>query len=111
VTLVPASERQSAADKKLAEIPGSEFVHPSEDPRVIAGQGTVCMELMEQTEEQLGAGSKLDVVIIPVGGGGLASGNSVALRGKWGRDVKIVLAEPAIVDDAKRSFDAGELVK
>ena len=49
------------------------------------------------------------MVIIPVGGGGLASGNSVALRAAWGDNVKIVLAEPEIVDDAKRSFESGEL--
>jgi len=113
VTLVePTGEaRQAGADKVLGEIPGSIFIHPSEDPRVIAGQGTVCVEFMEQTEEVLGAGAKLDVVIIPVGGGGLASGNSVALRAKWGAECKIVLAEPALVDDAKRSFESGTLQK
>jgi threonine dehydratase len=111
VTLTePTGEaRQAAADAKLVEIPNSVFIHPSEDPRVLAGQGTVSMELMEQTEEELGEGYTLDVVIIPVGGGGLASGNSVALRGRWGDKVKIVLAEPAIVDDAKRSFESGTI--
>jgi serine racemase len=83
------------------------FIHPSEDPRVIAGQGTVCLELLQQAKDM---GVKLDVVIIPVGGGGLASGNAVTIRA-LGDDVKIVLAEPAEMDDAKRSFEAGEIVK
>jgi serine racemase len=52
---------------------------------------------------------KLDVVIIPVGGGGLAAGNAIALRGLLGRDVQIVLAEPDTMDDAKRSFDSQTL--
>lgn len=85
------------------------FIHPSEDPRVIAGQGTVCLEFVEQVKE-LGI-KQLDVVIIPVGGGGLASGNIVTLRALLGDKVKIVLAEPSVLDDAKRSFEAGELLK
>mmetsp|Transcript_11806 Transcript_11806/g.21493 ORF Transcript_11806/g.21493 Transcript_11806/m.21493 type:complete len:333 (-) Transcript_11806:96-1094(-) len=103
VTLCDPTKRQETADGVLASLDGAEFIHPSEDPRVIAGQGTVSKELIEQ------CGEPLDVVIIPVGGGGLASGNSVALRAAWGDKVKIVLAEPEIVDDAKRSFESGEL--
>jgi threonine dehydratase len=94
------------------------FVHPSEDPQVIAGQGTVCLELLEQVENNEYHGNnndstttKLDVVIIPVGGGGLASGNTVALRGKLGNTIKIVLAEPQVLDDAKRSFECKQLLK
>merc|ERR1719223_1689252 len=53
---------------------------------------------------------ELDAVIIPVGGGGLASGNTIALRGMLGKNVKIVLAEPAEMDDAHRSFYSQTLV-
>ena len=84
------------------------FIHPSENPRVIAGQGTVSLELLQQVEEMK---VKLDAVIIPVGGGGLASGNTVTLRAILGDEVKIILAEPSKMDDAKRSFEAGELLK
>jgi len=85
------------------------IIHPSENPRVIAGQGTVCLEFVEQVQEFKGfENGKLDLVIIPVGGGGLASGNTTALRGIYGDDVKIVLAEPEICDDAKRSKESGE---
>jgi len=84
------------------------FVHPSDDPDVIAGQGTVCVEMVEQCRE-MQSGTAPDVIIIPVGGGGLASGNCVALRGMLGEAVKIVLAEPARMADAKRSFDSGHL--
>ena len=87
MTLCEPSARAATADRVISETPGAAFVHPSEDPRVIAGQGTVSLELVEQVPRPL------DVVIIPVGGGGLASGNSVALREKWGSKVKIVLAE------------------
>ncbi|KAG7366978.1 serine/threonine dehydratase [Nitzschia inconspicua] len=101
--------REEEADR-IVETTGAVFVHPSENPRVIAGQGTVCLEFVEQVRE-LNAGVDLDLVIIPVGGGGLASGNLVCLRGLLGNKVKIVLAEPSELDDAKRSFQAGELLK
>jgi threonine dehydratase len=54
---------------------------------------------------------QLHAVIIPVGGGGLASGNIITLRALLGDSIKIILAEPAKLDDAKRSFEAGQLLK
>jgi threonine dehydratase len=101
--------REEEADRIVAE-QGAVFIHPSENPRVIAGQGTATLELAEQLKEQF-AVDKPDAVIIPVGGGGLASGNAVALRGLFGDKVKIILAEPKVLDDAKRSFEAGEPLK
>ena len=77
--------REVAADEILKQS-GGIFVHPSEDPRVIAGQGTVSLELVAQVKE---LGYDVDAVIIPVGGGGLASGNTVALRGLLGDKVKV----------------------
>ena len=100
--------REEEADRIVAER-GAIFIHPSENPKVIAGQGTASLELLEQIKD-FGV-EKPDAVIIPVGGGGLASGNAVALRGMLGNGVKIILAEPARLDDAKRSFDAGEPLK
>lgn len=95
---------QDDADQKVL------FVHPSENPKVIAGQGTVSLELIAQVQDMLPPGASLDAVIIPVGGGGLASGNTIALRGMLGSNVKIILAEPELLDDAKRSFVAGSLL-
>ncbi len=80
---------------------GAEFVHPSDDLRVIAGQGTAALELMEEVPD-------LDVVITPVGGGGLLSGTALAVRGV-SPGTRVVGAEPAAADDAFRSFTAGTL--
>jgi threonine dehydratase len=77
--------REGEADRIVAST-GASFVHPSEDPRVIAGQGTVCLEFVEQVKEM---GQELDAVIIPVGGGGLASGNIISLRALLGDKVKV----------------------
>ena len=99
--------RESEADRIRQET-GARFVHPSEDSLVIAGQGTVCLEFIEQVRNAHNV--TLDAVIIPVGGGGLASGNAITLRGLLGDRVKIILAEPQLMDDAKRSFDAKTLL-
>mmetsp|Transcript_14623 Transcript_14623/g.22584 ORF Transcript_14623/g.22584 Transcript_14623/m.22584 type:complete len:392 (+) Transcript_14623:361-1536(+) len=112
--------REEKADAVVAER-GASFIHPSEDPRVIAGQGTVCLEMVEQCTQIMHTSnaadntsnknsSPLDIVVIPVGGGGLASGNIIALRGLLGDSVKIILAEPQELNDAKRSFYGKSLV-
>lgn len=98
--------REERAERIMNET-GATFVHPSENPRVIAGQGTVCLELVKQVRDM---GEELDAVIIPVGGGGLGAGNTIALRALLGDKVKIILAEPSVLDDAKRSFEAKELL-
>jgi threonine dehydratase len=69
----PAIEETIAAALAYAEESGGAFVHPFEDPVVISGQGTIGLELAEQVED-------VDTVVIPIGGGGLASGISLALR-------------------------------
>jgi len=107
--------RETMADQIVQEHQGSgaacSFIHPSENEQVIAGQGTVCLEFVQQVRDSMGfVGGDLDAVIIPVGGGGLAAGNTIALRGMLGDHVKIILAEPELMDDAKRSKEAGELL-
>ena len=69
----PAIEEALATAQAYVEESGGVFVHPFEDPVVIAGQGTIGLEIAEQVED-------LDTVVIPIGGGGLASGISLALR-------------------------------
>jgi len=119
--------REEMADV-IVERDGATFIHPSENEYVIAGQGTVSLEMVKQVREIIikkereGSVSSdlenidskshqdLDAVIIPVGGGGLAAGNTIALRGLLGDKVKIILAEPAEMDDAKRSKESGQLL-
>ena len=82
----------------LAETGGA-FVHPYDDARVIAGQGTAAFELFEDVPD-------LDAVIAPVGGGGLMSGTCLAVRGLRPKTL-LFGAEPAGADDAARSLAAG----
>jgi len=93
--------REAALAEVLAET-GAEFVHPYNDPRVIAGQASCSLELHEQVEG-------LDALVAPVGGGGMISGCCLALSGVAPR-VAIYAAEPKNADDAQRSLRAGHIV-
>jgi threonine dehydratase len=92
--------RESAAAELVART-GAEFIHPYDDPRVIAGQGTLALELLEQQP-------RLDVLLLPVGGGGLASGVAVAVKA-LSPDTQVIGVEPEGADDASRSFNSGAL--
>jgi len=92
--------RNAKADRIQSET-GATFIHPSNDLNVIAGQGTVCMELLQEHPN-------LDVVIVPVGGGGLIAGTALAAY-YFGDDCKVIGAEPFEVDDAYRSLKSGKL--
>ena len=81
---------------------GAEFVHPYNDPRVIAGQATCSRELLNQVEA-------LDTVIAPIGGGGMISGTCLTLS-NVAPGVEIIAAEPEQADDAYRSFKAGHII-
>ena len=81
---------------------GGEFVHPYNDPRVIAGQATCSRELLEQVEG-------LDAVIAPIGGGGMISGTCLTLS-SIAPGMSIYAAEPQNADDAYRSFKAGHII-
>ena len=78
---------------------GATMVHPFEDPMVIAGQGTAAMELFEDL-------GPLDVVIVPVGGGGLCAGTALTAAAMC-PDARVLAAEPLAVDDAARSMQTG----
>jgi threonine dehydratase len=81
---------------------GANVVHPYNDERVIAGQGTATLELLESIPD-------LDVIIAPVGGGGLLSGTSIAAKGlKPG--IRVIAAEPEMADDAYRSMKEGRII-
>lgn len=95
------SSREEVFAKVEAET-GADFVHPYNDPRVIAGQGTCSAELIEQVEG-------LDAMIAPIGGGGMISGTCLTLS-NLAPEVKIYAAEPEQADDAARSFRAGHII-
>jgi threonine dehydratase len=90
--------REAALTELLGRIE-AELVHPFDDARVIAGQGTAALEFMCQEPE-------LDVVSAPVGGGGLIGGTALAVKA-IAQGCKVVGAEPAQADDAYRSFQSG----
>ena len=85
----------------VIEQTGAHEVHPYNDSRIIAGQGTAMLELLEQVED-------LDVVVVPVGGGGLLAGTAIAVK-ESNPDIEVVAVEPEGADDAFRSFGLGEL--
>src|ERR1044071_572401 len=81
---------------------GATLIHSFENPDVIAGQGTAAVELLEDIPD-------LDLVMCPIGGGGLLAGTAVAA--KWMRpNIKVVAAEPENADDAAQSFRAGRVI-
>jgi threonine dehydratase len=93
-----AAARQATARRALEET-GATFVHPFDDARVIAGQGTAAAELLDEVAD-------LDYLVVPVGGGGLASGTCLAAAGLSPR-TRVVAGEPEAADDAARSLAAG----
>lgn len=98
----PEQESRESVLKELIEKTGAVVVHPYNDERIMAGQGTCAKELLEDHPE-------LDVIVSPVSGGGLLSGtllSSKALK----TDIQVFGAEPAEADDAYRSLKLGKIV-
>ena len=98
----PSTSSREAVFAEVVAETGAEFVHPYNDPRVIAGQGTCSKELIEQVDG-------LDAVIAPIGGGGMVSGTCLTLSALAPK-VSIYAAEPEQADDAYRSFKAGHII-
>jgi len=94
------ADREATVERLIAEH-GYTLIHPFDDWRIIAGQGTAAWELLDQA-------GPLDVVLSPVGGGGLLSGTAITLKGR-SPSTHVVGAEPEKVDDAARSFRSGNL--
>ena len=94
------ASRQETLDAIVAQT-GATVVHPYNDEHVIAGQATATMELLADVP-------RLDAVIVPIGGGGLAAGATLAAR-HTAPQVQVFAAEPAGADDAMRSFAVGRL--
>jgi threonine dehydratase len=96
----PNQAAREKACARLLEETLANLVHPFEDERVMAGQGTATLELLEDVPD-------LDCILCPVGGGGLLSGTAVAAKALR-PSIQIFGTEPAGADDAARSFRAGQ---
>jgi threonine dehydratase len=95
-------ERQLKAEE-LAAKHGYIIIPPYDDEKIIAGQGTAGLEIVEDLQE-------VDLVLVPIGGGGLISGISTAIKCS-NPQVKVIGVEPELAADAQASFRAGEIVK
>jgi threonine dehydratase len=98
----PTLQARESALVKITEETGATVIHPYNNERVIAGQGTATLEFLEEVPD-------LDVIISPVGGGGLLSGTSIAAQGLQ-QTIRVIGAEPEAADDAFRSMQAGKIV-
>jgi threonine dehydratase len=94
------ADREKVAGR-LLESTGGVLIHPYDDCRIIAGQSTAAMEFIEQVDE-------LDLLVTPVGGGGLISGTCLAVK-ESGRGIEIYGVEPDAADEAARSLLVGHL--
>lgn len=103
--IIPCEPTLEAREAALAEVTaatGALFIPPYNDVRVIAGQGTAALELLE-------AAPDLEILLAPVGGGGLLSGTAIAAAA-LSPGCKVFGAEPAAADDAARSLAAGRII-
>lgn len=99
---IPTAEEFDAAAAEIQENLGASSVHPYDDPRTIAGQGTCAVELLADVPD-------LDLVLAPVGGGGLLGGTCIAAA-TAGRVVPVIGCEPECADDAFQSLRQGTIV-
>ena len=88
--------------REIQEETGAVFIHPFDDPEVIAGQGTIGIEILEDLPDT-------DIIIVPVGGGGLISGIAVATK-SIKPDIKIIGVQSEIIASTKASLEAGKVV-
>ncbi len=95
-----AIAREILADK-IVEETGATFIHPSNNMDVILGQGTAAMELIQDYPD-------LDYIVTPIGGGGLIAGTALAAH-YFGKNISVIGAEPAQMDDAFRSMISGKI--
>ncbi|MCP4421110.1 MAG: pyridoxal-phosphate dependent enzyme [Chloroflexi bacterium] len=102
IVTCPAIEREAVCSKLIADR-GYTLIHPYDNPHIIAGAGTAALELLQETES-------LAMIFTPVGGGGLLSGTALAAAAVQ-PNCRIIGVEPAIANDAQRSWQTGEIVR
>jgi threonine dehydratase len=95
----PTEESREIKCEEMIKKTGAMLIHSFENEHVIAGQGTAAMELLEDITD-------LDVIMCPVGGGGLLSGTAIAAK-SMRPQIKVIAVEPENADDAAQSFRAG----
>jgi threonine dehydratase len=103
VTVGPASADRMQKAEELAAQHGYAIVPPYNDPFIIAGQGTVGLEILQDLPD-------VELVLVPVGGGGLISGIATAIK-LSGSKAKVVGVEPELANDAQQSFRRGEIIQ
>lgn len=103
VLCAPTLPAREAGLQEVVAQTGAAIIHPYNDYRVIAGQGTAALELLEEMPTP-------DMILAPVGGGGLLSGTAIATAALSPR-TQIIGAEPALADDAHRSLRAGQRIE
>src|SRR5207253_4910560 len=99
----PSGVERMAKAEELAAQHGYIMIPPYDDEKIIAGQGTAGLEILEDLPE-------LDLVLVPVGGGGLISGIATAIKSAK-PNTKVIGVEPELAADAHASFRAGKIVK
>ena len=103
VTVGPASSERMKKAEELAREHGYAIVPPYNDEQIIAGQGTTGLEILQDCPD-------VDLVLVPVGGGGLISGIASAIKLSGSR-AKVIGVEPELANDAQQSFRKGEIVE
>ena len=98
----PTLEARESTLERISLDTGANVVHPYNDERVIAGQGTAILELLDEIPD-------LDMIITPVGGGGLLSGTAIAAT-ESKKGIRVIAGEPEMADDAYRSMQAGRII-
>ena len=97
----PTMEARTAAATELQHATGATLIHPYDDDRVIAGQGTAALEFLEEIPD-------LDIICAPISGGGLLSGTAIAAK-SLRPEIQVIGCEPANADDAARSLASGQI--
>lgn len=97
----PTLDARNAMAAEIAKQTGATFLHPSNDPNVIIGQGTAAVELLENQPD-------INSIFCPIGGGGLIAGSALAAH-YFGTDCKVFGGEPFEADDAYRSLQSGKI--
>jgi threonine dehydratase len=99
----PDADSRKDAAEEIRKKTDATLIHPYNDPAVIAGQGTVGLEILDQAQA-------IDSIVAPVGGGGLLSGILIAVK-SLRPQIKVIAAEPAWADDTARSLRSGRIEK
>jgi threonine dehydratase len=103
VVVGPASDERQARAEAIAAERGLAIIPPFDDDRIIAGQGTIGLEIVEDLPTT-------GLVLVPIGGGGLASGVATAIKGLR-PDIRVLGVEPELAADARESLERGSLVR